>query len=325
MNHSQMSDFYHKPVLLQESVRWLVSESGIYIDATLGGAGHSREILRQLEAQNALQSALLVGIDQDANAIQAASARLEKYADSVRILRGRFADVESLLKLEGLLSGEMHIRGILLDLGISSHQIDVAERGFSFQQSGPLDMRMSDLNGLTAKDVVNEYDERALAKIFFDYGEEREAKWLARKIVDARKTQPIETTARLSDILRQSLTRKSPGERTKSLARVFQAIRIEVNGELDELNTVLDAAHRLLSPGGRMVVISYHSLEDRRVKRFFNSGATEDWGPKGVVLEAPLKKATLKVLTKKPVLASQEEIQDNPRSRSAKLRVAEKI
>ena len=321
-----MSDFYHRPVLLGESVHWLVSESGIYIDATLGGAGHSHEILRQLEAQDRLHGSLLVGIDKDTNAIQAASKRLETYADHVQILKGRFADLASLLNMHGLLAqGQPAIRGVLLDLGISSHQIDAPERGFSFQQSGPLDMRMSDAARLTAAEVVNEYDERLLSKIFFDYGEERDARWIARKIVEARKQSPIETTTALAELIRRHLSRKKPVEQTKTLARIFQAIRIEVNGELDELSEVLDTAHQLLGVGGRLVVISYHSLEDRTVKRFFNECAKEDWGPKGVVLDTPLKTATMKILTKKPVLASPEEIQENPRSRSAKLRVAEKL
>ncbi|ACF13293.1 S-adenosyl-methyltransferase MraW [Chloroherpeton thalassium ATCC 35110] len=321
-----MSDFYHKPVLLEESVHWLVSESGMYIDATLGGAGHSKEILHRLETQHLLSNSLLIGIDRDANAIRAATTRLATYAAHAHILRGRFADLKLLLETNGLLdSGNHPIRGILLDLGISSHQIDAPARGFSFQQSGPLDMRMSDTAQLTAAEVVNHYDERSLSKIFFDYGEEREAKWIARKIVEARKQTPLETTAALALLIRQNLNRKSPVEQTKTLARIFQAIRIEVNGELDELKAVLQAAHEVLSEKGRLVVISYHSLEDRIVKQFFNECASEDWGPKGVVLDVPIKTATMKILTKKPVLASEEEIQENSRARSAKLRVAEKI
>ncbi|NTW48338.1 MAG: 16S rRNA (cytosine(1402)-N(4))-methyltransferase RsmH [Chlorobiales bacterium] len=326
-----MTQFYHRPVLLEEAVAHLVTGAGVYVDATLGGGGHSFQILNRLKETGHLDRSLLIGIDKDRSAIQAASGRLEGFGQHVLLTEGSFAELDAIVHSATGPDGAPldRIRGMLFDLGVSSHQIDRPERGFSFQRQGPLDMRMSIASGrlessLSAGHVVNEYDEAELARIFFEYGEEHRSRQIAKKIVETRRQKSIETTGELAEVIRRC-TLRNPVEQTKTLARVFQAIRIEVNGELSELSDALEQAYNLLEPGGRIVVISYHSLEDRVVKTFFKEHAEEDWGPKGVPLKEPLRRATMKLITKKPLLPGEEETRENTRARSAKMRVAEKI
>ncbi|MFN3385237.1 MAG: 16S rRNA (cytosine(1402)-N(4))-methyltransferase RsmH [Candidatus Thermochlorobacter sp.] len=317
-------EFAHTPVLLSEAIDGLVTAAGIYIDGTLGGGGHSAELLRTLEAKNWLERSLVIGIDQDQLALEAAARRLlPHYAGACHIVEGNFAEMKDVL--QRIVGEEAKVQGILLDLGVSSAQLDEAGRGFSFQKSALLDMRMSQRATLTAKDVVNSYDEATLAQVLHNYGEEKRARQIARRIAEARRTKPIETTGDLAALVRKCYLPHQTKEQIKSLARVFQAIRIEVNQELEALKMALVQAESLLASGGRLVVIAYHSLEDRLVKTFMREKAQDNWGGKGLPLKEPLRKATLRLITKKPITPSEDEIQRNPRARSAKLRIAEKI
>jgi 16S rRNA (cytosine1402-N4)-methyltransferase len=297
----------HTPVLLQPTIEFLVTDkSGIYIDATLGGGGHSKKILETLS-----DDATLIGLDQDPEALQATKERL---GDDPRLetISGNFGHLSTLIppKYHG------KIAGILFDLGVSTHQIKEAERGFSFQNDGPLDMRMSDLSGVSAYDVVNTYDYEKLRDIIYHYGEERLSRQIASEII---KDRPIETTGEL----RKSIENVIYGRHTiKTVARVFQAIRIEVNRELDVLKQGLQDSLDILQSGGRIVAISYHSLEDRIVKNFFRSGNFEGEIEKDF-FGNPIK--PINVITKQIITPSDEEIKENPAARSAKLRVAEKV
>ncbi len=298
--------YKHVPVLLEESVEWLITDqSGIYIDGTLGGGGHSMEILSQLNKEGQL-----IGIDQDDEALEAAGARIGNDPRFTSI-KGNFGYLSRLLPPET--HGE--VSGILLDLGVSTHQITKADRGFSFQQDGPLDMRMSNLRGVTAYQVVNEYSYEDLRDIIFHYGEERMSRQIARAIIDAR---PLETTGELRDIITSVV--HGPHQ-IKSVARVFQGIRIEVNRELDMLRAVLEEALEILKIGGRIVAISYHSLEDRIVKRFFKAGNHKGEIPKDFYGNdlSPIQSLSDGIIT-----PTNEEIDENPAARSAKMRVAEK-
>lgn len=317
-------DSYHDPVLLRECVDALVRGPGLYVDGTLGGGGHSMAILRALENGGWLEGSLLVGIDQDDEALHEAGTRLAAYSGSAVAVKGNFQDITRLASREALQKGmEPRARGILLDLGVSSRQIDRAERGFSYMQKGPLDMRMDSSAPTTAADLLNEADERELATIFFRYGEEPRSRAIARAVVAARmKLGRLSSTEELSDIVRSVVHGRQPAIR--SLSRVFQALRISVNRELDVLHRVLEDGVSLLGEGGRMAVISYHSLEDRIVKQYFAAQSKSDWGPKGVGLREPLSRGVLVPVTRKAVVASEDEVRVNPRSRSAKLRVAEK-
>ena len=307
-NNNNIESFYpHTPVLLETSVEFLISDtSGIYVDATLGGGGHSSEFLKALG-----DDATLFGIDQDPEAHNAAA---EKIGDDPRFkpITGNFG------YLSTLIAPEFHgnISGIFFDLGVSTHQIKEPGRGFSFQHDGPLDMRMSDLSGVSAYDVVNNYEYKKLRDIIYHYGEERLSRQIAKEIINCR---PIETTLELRNAIENVLYGRNI---IKSVARVFQAIRIEVNRELDVLKQGLTDALEILKPGGRIVAISYHSLEDRIVKNFFKSGNFD-----GVVEKDffgnPLK--PIRVITKQIITPSDDEIKKNPASRSAKLRVAEKL
>lgn len=308
---------YHKPVLLDETIEYLVTREGVYIDGTLGGGGHSEKILETLEKKNWLERSSLIGIDRDDDAIQVSIERLKRYKN-FRAVKSRFSEMAQYAK-------EKEVKGILLDLGISSHQIDEGLRGFSFQKSALLDMRMNQSQSLSAYQVVNEYSEAELAQILWKYGEEKKSRLLAKRIVMQRASRRIETTEELAGIVKTCVP---PNEQVKMLARVFQAIRIEVNDELGELEKALRQAISLLQSGGRIAVISYHSLEDRIVKNFFREQSKDDWGLdkglKGVPLKVPLRSRTLELLTKKPIQPSEKEIEENSRARSAKLRVAEK-
>lgn len=297
----------HKPVLLAESVSQLITDpAGIYIDATLGGGGHAQKILNELNGGGAL-----IGIDQDDEAIAAARCRI---GDDVRFsnVKGNFGFLDRLIPLE--LQGE--ISGILFDLGVSTHQIAEPERGFSYQNEGPLDMRMSNLQGVTAYQVVNEYSYEKLRDIIFHYGEERNSKAIARAVIDART---VETTAELKKVVESTVSGKHP---MKSVARVFQGIRIEVNRELEMLRNGLEQALEILQVGGRIVAISYHSLEDRIVKRFFKAGNHSGEVEKDFYGH-PIK--SVRSVSEGIIRPSDDEIEQNPAARSAKMRVAQKI
>lgn len=303
-----MTEYHpHIPVLLHKSVDYLITDpSGIYIDATLGGGGHSKQILDRLNSD-----AKLFGIDQDREAQKAASEVIGA-DDRFFPITGNFGYLSTLLPPE--VHGD--VSGILFDLGVSTHQIREAERGFSFQQDGPLDMRMSDLSGISAYKVVNEYDYEKLRDVIFHYGEERLSREIAKEIIENR---PIETTGELRKVIENIVY----GRHTiKSVARVFQGIRIEVNRELEVLKSAFEEALPMLKTGGIIVAISYHSLEDRIVKNFFKSGNFEGKIEKdfyGYPL-VPFKQVTKQIIT-----PSEEEIERNPASRSAKMRVAEKL
>lgn len=296
---------YHKPVMLKECIEGLMlREGGIYVDVTFGGGGHSREILKQMDGGR------LIAFDRDPDAIG-------NIIDDDRFLliNADYRHIRNYLRLHDAIPCD----GILADLGISSHQIDVSERGFSTRQDGTLDMRMDHRTALTAARVVNSYPEEELAGIFREYGEIRHASRLARAIVKARAAGPIDTTAALRGVVIGQAPR---GQENKFLAQVFQAIRIEVNRELKSLETLLESSLDVLRPGGRMVVISYHSLEDRMVKNFFRTGninGSQEQDFYGNI------KAAVKAVTKKPLLAGRQELGANPRARSAKLRIGEKI
>lgn len=307
-------DFHHKSVMLDEVLTALdVKPNGIYLDCTLGGAGHARAIGEQLTARG-----ILIGLDQDGDAIQAAEERLSDLPCTVKIVRANFSDLDKIL--DELNVDELD--GALFDLGISSHQIDTAERGFSYTKDSPLDMRMDRRQTLTAHDVINRYDEESLIKIFREYGEERFAKKIAAAICRARKISAIDTTGELVRLIEQHVPRtKNGGHPAK---RVFQAVRIEVNGELKILSDALKKSVDRLKIGGRLAVITFHSLEDRIVKETFKSLAQDCICPKNFPVCVCNHHATIKILGKvqTPTLT---EMDLNSRAKSAKLRVAEKI
>lgn len=318
-------DIFHDPVLVTEVLAFLVKKPGIYVDGTLGGGGHSLAMLRALFDAGFLDASLLIGIDQDEDALREAHEKLKGYEARVALVKGNFVDIGGIVtRLSGEKGLEPKVAGILLDLGVSSFQIDTAERGFSYMREGPLDMRMDSSASLTASDIVNTYEERELAKLFYLYGEEPRSRSIARAIVAYRQKQgSVGSTQELADIIRGNA---HGGERViKTLSRVFQALRIEVNAELDVLRQALYDGIDCLDEHGRMAVITYHSLEDRIVKRVFAEKARSDWGPKGVGLREPLAWGTVIPVTRKPVVATQQEIEVNSRARSAKLRVIEKI
>jgi len=294
-------------------VEWLSPPpDGVVLDGTLGLGGHAAEILKRLPRGR------YVGLDQDVDALQHAGRAL-KGDPRVTLCQANFADLLDVLTNLGL----SEVDSVLMDIGVSSLQLDSASRGFSFQQSGPLDMRMDQSAPLTAADVVNQYPEEKLAKIFWEYGEEPKGRALARAIVKARGEKPFSTTEELAALAKRVLYK--PGPQKHPATRLFQAIRMEVNRELQALEKGLASALRVLKPGGRMAVISFHSLEDRLVKQFFRREAVDCVCPPEIPLCQCGHKASLKILTGKPVTASEAEIESNPRSRSAKLRVAEKL
>jgi 16S rRNA (cytosine1402-N4)-methyltransferase len=313
---------YHEPVLAVETTSLLVTRPGIYIDGTLGGGGHSLRLLEHLDALDG--DSVLVGIDQDSHALPAAAQKLGGFGARCQLVRGNFGMVKTLV--EPIIQGtgkEMPVMGFLLDLGVSSFQIDTPERGFSYLRDGPLDMRLDPEGAVTAADIVNGYDEASLKRLFLRYGEEPLGGRIARALSTAREAAPITTTGALAEVVRQACPRKDLA--IKTLSRIYQALRIEVNDELGVLERALQDGFSILSPGGRFAVISYHSLEDRIVKRFFTARITADWGPKGVALREPLKPAEAILVTRKPVEATSDEISRNPRSRSARLRVIQKL
>ena len=293
---------YHTPVLLEEVVTQLQPRSGsLYVDCTIGGGGHAREILRACGPDGRL-----IGLDWDEEAIVAARARLSEFGARVQLVRANFVEMERVLMSLGITA----VDGVVFDLGVSSRQFDEPTRGFSFQREGPLDMRMSRQLGATARDVLRTASLEELARIFRVYGEERRARAIAHEIGRTRDVAPVETTMQLARAVERVLGPKRGG--THPATRVFQALRIHVNNELENLQRGLEVAARFLKSGGRVMVISFHSLEDRIVKRFF-------------IERARCETPTLRIVTRKPVVATDEEIAQNPRARSAKLRCAERV
>ena len=308
-------EFKHKSVLLNETIDGLnIKPDGIYVDGTLGGGGHAYEVCRRLGEKGSI-----VGIDQDAAAIEAASARLKDFGEKVTIVRSNYCDMKS--KLHEL--GIDKVDGIVLDLGVSSYQLDTAERGFSYREDAPLDMRMDTRQKMTARDIVNDYTEADLYRVIRDYGEDKFAKNIAKHIVQARAVKPVETTAELSEIIRASIPMKFKKKSGHTAKRTFQSISIELNRELDVLRDSLDDMIDLLNPGGRLCIITFHSLEDRIVKSAFRKNENPCTCPPDFPVCVCGKKSKGSIITKKPILPSEEELEYNSRSKSAKLRIFE--
>ena len=308
-------EFKHKSVLLNETIDGLnIKPDGIYVDGTLCGGGHAYEVCRRLGEKGSI-----LGIDQDAAAIEAASARLKDFGEKVTIVRSNYCDMKS--KLHEL--GIDKVDGIVLDLGVSSYQLDTAERGFSYREDAPLDMRMDTRQKMTARDIVNDYTEADLYRVIRDYGEDKFAKNIAKHIVQARAVKPVETTADLSEIIRASIPMKFQKKSGHPAKRTFQAIRIELNRELDVLRDSLDDMIDLLNPGGRLCIITFHSLEDRIVKSAFRKNENPCTCPPDFPVCVCGKKSKGSIITKKPILPSEEELEYNSRSKSAKLRIFE--
>ena len=308
--------FEHKSVLLYETVDSLnIKPDGIYVDGTLGGGGHAYEVLKRLGPKGRL-----IGIDQDADAIQAASGRLKEYGEKATIVRSNYRNIKEVLSSLGI--GK--VDGIYLDLGVSSYQLDTAERGFTYRENAPLDMRMDQRNEKTAADIVNEYSEMELYRIIRDYGEDRFAKNIAKHIVKARQEKRIETTDELVEIIKAAIPARVRAEGGHPAKRTFQAIRIECNHELDVLEQSIDTMIELLNPGGRLSIITFHSLEDRIVKSRFRLNENPCICPHDFPVCVCGRKSKGKVVSRKPILPSEEELEMNPRSKSAKLRVFER-
>lgn len=309
-------EFKHYSVMLNETIEQLnIRPDGIYVDGTLGGAGHSLEICKRLTTGR------LIGIDQDADAIAAASERLKDYKDKVTIVRSNYAQMKEVLHDLGI----DKVDGILLDLGVSSFQLDTPERGFTYRsEDAPLDMRMDDRQTLTAKDIVNEYSEMDLFRIIRDYGEDRFAKNIAKHIVSARAVKPIETTGELNAIIKGAIPMKVQVTGGHPSKRTYQAIRIELNHELDVLRDNLDDMIELLDDGRRICIITFHSLEDRIVKSSFKKNENPCTCPSNFPVCVCGNKSKGHVVTKKPILPSEKELEENSRSKSAKLRVFER-
>lgn len=308
--------FEHKSVLLEETVNGLnIKPDGIYVDGTLGGGGHAWEVCSRLNDKGSF-----IGIDQDAAAIEAASARLRDFGERVTIVRSNYCDMKSQLQQLGI----DKVDGIVLDLGVSSYQLDTAERGFSYRVDVPLDMRMDRRQSMTARDIVNDYSEMDLFRIIRDYGEDKFAKNIAKHIVLERAKGPIETTGQLTEIIRQSIPMKFQKNAGHPAKRTFQAIRIELNRELEVLRDSLDTMIDLLNPGGRICIITFHSLEDRIVKSIFKRNENPCTCPSHFPVCVCGNVSKGKVITRKPILPSEEELEYNSRSKSAKLRIFER-
>lgn len=309
-------EFSHYSVLLNECIEGLnIKSDGIYVDGTLGGAGHSSHIVEKLS-----ENGRLIGIDQDEAAILASTEKLSKNLKKVNIIRENYVNIRKVLA-DICIAG---VDGILLDLGVSSYQLDNEERGFSYRFDTPLDMRMDQRASLTARDIVNDYSEMELFKIIRDYGEDKFAKNIAKHIVAYRQTKPIETTFELNDIIKASIPAKMRAEGGHPSKRTFQAIRIECNRELEVLKTALGDMVELLNPGGRLCIITFHSLEDRIVKNAFRDYENPCTCPPSFPVCVCGKESKGKVITRKPILPSEEELLANSRSKSAKLRIFEK-
>ncbi len=312
-----MNSGYHAPIMVREVLSLLQPErGGIFVDGTLGGGGHAQAVLERLP-----ESGRLIGIDRDGDAIAEAANRLRPFGQAFLPVRGNFFDMRALLAWQGVSAAD----GILLDLGVSSHQLDAPERGFSYHSEAPLDMRMDTSAALTAYDVVNTYSAQALTQILRDYGEERFAARIAGAIVRVRENAPIRSTTQLAEIIKAATPAAKRWEGQHPARRAFQAIRIEVNGELSGLEQALRSAAELLNPGGRLCVLTFHSLEDRIAKQLFrtleNPCTCSPKAPACTCGKAP----TVRVLTKKPLTADTGELEENARARSAKLRAIEKL
>ena len=309
-------EFKHKSVLLEDTIEGLnIKPDGIYVDGTLGGAGHAREVCKKLSAKGRF-----IGIDQDQDAIIAASERLAAYPQAT-IIRSNYCYMVPELAARGITKVDV----ILLDLGVSSYQLDNEERGFTYRVDAPLDMRMDQRQTLTASDIVNNYEEKELYRIIRDYGEDKFAKNIAKHIVAARQVKPITTTGELTEIIRESIPMKMQVKSGHPAKRTFQAIRIELNRELDVLRDSLDGMIDLLDDGGRLCIITFHSLEDRIVKTIFRKNENPCTCPSDFPVCVCGKKSKGKVITRKPILPSEQEMEENPRSKSAKLRIFERI
>ena len=311
-------EFNHYSVLLNETIENLnIKPDGIYVDGTLGGGGHAYQVASRLS-----EKGRLIGIDQDADAIAAAGERLKEFGDKITIIRSNYANMKEELHRIGV----EKVDGIVLDLGVSSFQLDTPERGFTYRdENAPLDMRMDDRQSLTAKDIVNGYSEMDLYRIIRDYGEDKFAKNIAKHIVQEWAKKPIETTGELTEIIRASIPMKVQVTGGHPAKRTFQAIRIELNKELEVLQNNLDDMIDLLNPGGRICIITFHSLEDRIVKTNFKRNENPCTCPSDFPVCVCGKKSKGKVVTRKPILPSEEELEVNSRSKSAKLRVFERV
>lgn len=310
-------EFQHKSVLLQECIDALnIRPDGIYLDGTLGGAGHSSQIARRLT-----EGGRLIGVDRDRTALAAAKERLAPYAGRVTLVHSNFAEIDAILDSLGIPA----VDGMLFDLGVSSPQLDDASRGFSYMADAPLDMRMDKDDVLTAGEVVNTWPQGELRRILYDYGEERYAPQIAAAICRAREKAPVETTLELVDIIRSAMPAQALREKQHPAKRSFQAIRIAVNDELGAVSRMMQAAVGRLNPGGRLAVITFHSLEDRIVKSEMQQAARGCTCPPEFPVCVCGKKPLVKLVTRKPIVSGPAELEENPRARSAKLRVAEKL
>lgn len=308
--------FKHYSVLKNETIEGLaIKPNGVYVDCTVGGGGHSMEIASQLS-----EDGLLIAFDQDIDALEAAKEKLSAYKDRILFIHANFRQLEEQLEKREI----NDVDGILFDLGVSSPQLDRGDRGFSYQQDARLDMRMDQQNALTAFEIVNEWPYQKMVSIFFQYGEEKFSKQIARKIEEKRKTDEIETTHQLVDIIKEAIpafARRTGGHPAK---RIFQALRIAVNDELQAFNDALHQAARKVSIGGRIVVITFHSLEDRLCKQAFKKWSTTKETPRNLPIIPEDHQAPFKLITRKPIIAHDDELEENRRSRSAKLRITEK-
>ena len=309
-------EFKHISVLFDETLDSLnIKDGGVYVDGTLGGGGHSRGILERAE------NVRLIGIDRDIEAIRAAGERLSDFGDNVTLVNNNFSNIKQILN-------ELNvdkIDGAVLDLGVSSYQLDNASRGFSYMHDARLDMRMNPSDELSAYEVVNSYNEEELTKIFYEYGEEKWSKRVAEFIVEKRKIKPVETTLELVDIIKAAIPKKVRVEGSHPAKRIFQAIRIEVNNELGILKQTVSDIVDVLNPGGRISIITFHSLEDRIIKKAFLDLAMGCVCPKSFPVCVCNRQPIVKIISKKPILPTSKEENENPRSKSAKLRVAEKL
>lgn len=310
-------EFNHKSVLLDETIESLnINPDGIYVDGTLGGAGHATEVCKRLS-----KNGRFIGIDQDEDALTVAKERLSKFKDvKIDVVKSNYHEIRKVLEDLGV----EKVDGILLDIGVSSYQIDTVERGFTYKEDGPLDMRMDKSNPITAKDIVNEYSEMELFRIIRDYGEDKFAKNIAKHIVLKRKEKPIETTGELIDAIRAAIPQKIQATSGHPAKKTFQAIRIELNKELEVLEDSIDNMVDLLNDGGRLSIITFHSLEDRIVKNKFRNNENPCTCPKNFPMCVCGKKSKGIVVTRKPIVPSDNEIKNNKRAKSSKLRVFER-
>ena len=316
MDTSEKINFNHKPVLLDKTIEMLnIKPNGIYVDGTLGGGGHSYEVCKRLG-----EKGQLIGIDQDEVAIFASSDRLKDYKDKVTIVRSNYSEIKQVLHNLGI----EKVDGILLDLGVSSYQIDTPERGFSYRENAPLDMRMDTRNDMTAKDIVNGYSQFDLYRIIRDYGEDKFAQNIAKHIIRVREEKPIETTDELTEAIKAAIPMKIRMKTGHPAKKTFQAIRIELNKELEVLKNSLDNMIELLAEDGRLSIITFHSLEDRIVKSSFRKNENPCTCPPKFPICVCGNKSKGTVITRKPIVPSEEEINDNKRAKSSKLRVFER-